>query len=141
MKSTHGLEKQKSFTFIFSGYKAVQRTQINKVIPILRKDARRALKMKVRGFPRPYYCSFLMRDVKWFNTWASSGSTYRRRADHTRNVYCDIRVDRYRYDQTTDGGLFDNDDELESIAHVRVPIDDKDYDGLRVGLWRLSEAK
>ncbi|RME59215.1 MAG: TldD/PmbA family protein [Candidatus Dadabacteria bacterium] len=119
----------------------LRRGEINQLIPILKKDCRRALKMKVRGFPRPYYCSFLLRDIEWFNTWASSGSTYRRRSDHTRNVYCDLRVGSYRYDQTTNGGLFDNDKDLDSYNHVQLPIDDKCYDGLRIALWKLSEAK
>jgi predicted Zn-dependent protease len=117
------------------------RRTIDKLVDILKKDARRTLKMHVAGFPRPYYCSFLLRDTRWFNTWASSGSTYRRRSDHTRNVYCDIRVGSYRYDQTTEGGLLDNDPDLESYSHVRVPIDDKDYAGMRIALWRLSETK
>lgn len=95
----------------------------------------------MNGFPKPYFCSFLLKDTKWFNTWASSGSMYRRRSDHTRNVYCDLRVGSYRYDQVTDGGLFDNDDERESYSHITVPIDDRDHGGLRIGLWKLSEAK
>lgn len=116
-------------------------SKIDILISILKKDCKRALKMKVRGFPKPYYCSFLLRDIQWFNTWASSGSMYRRRSDHTRNVYSDIRVNRYGYDQVTDGGLHDNDDELESYNHIKVPIDDKVHAGLRIALWRLSEAK
>jgi len=114
---------------------------VDRIIPILKKDARRALTMRVKGFPRPYFCSFLLRDVRWFNTWASSGSTYRKRSDHTRNVYCDLRLGSYRCDQTIEGGLRDNDEELDSVAHVTVPIDDHDLSGLRVALWRLSEAK
>ena len=117
------------------------RSTIERLVPILKKDARRALRMRVAGFPRPYFCSFLLRDIEWFNTWSSSGSVYRRRADHTRNVYCDIRVGSYRYDQTTDGGLSDNDEERESVHHVTLPIDDRVYDGLRLALWRLTEAK
>lgn len=113
----------------------------NKLIEILRKDARRILRMRVPGFANPYYAAFLLRDIEWFNTWASSGSMYRRRADHTRNVYCDIRVGTYRFDQTTEGGLHDNDEEIESFQHINVPIDDTDYDGLRLALWRLSESK
>lgn len=66
---------------------------------------------------------------------------YRRRSDHTRNVYCDLRVGSYSYDQVQDGGLLDNDEERESIAHVTVPIDDKDYAGLRYALWRQTEAR
>jgi len=117
------------------------RSSIDRLIPILRRDARRALRMKVAGFPQPYFCSFLLRDIEWFNTWSSSGSMYRKRSDHTRNVYCDLRVGSYRYDQTSDGGLLDNDEERESVPHVTVPIDDRNYDGLRLALWRLCEAK
>ncbi len=119
----------------------LQRPAIERIVPILTKDARRALRMHVRGFPKAYYCSLLLRDVDWFNTWAASGSTYRRRSDKTRNVYCDIRVGSYRYDQTVDGGLHDNDEERESVSHVTVPIDDHSYDGLRLAVWRLTECK
>jgi len=114
---------------------------INEIIPILKKDARRALKMHVSGFPAPYYCSFILRDLDWFNTWASSGSTYRKRRDRNRHVFCDIRVGSYRYDQTSEGGLRDNDEEIESYSHVKVPIDDNEHQGLRLALWRLSETK
>ncbi|RMG45115.1 MAG: TldD/PmbA family protein [Candidatus Dadabacteria bacterium] len=117
------------------------RSTIEKIIPLLKKDLRRAMKMKVPGFPRPYYCAYTLRDIHWFNTWASSGSTYRRRSDQTRNVYCDLRVGSYRNDQVMDGGLLDNDEELESVSHVSVPIDDKCYDGLRIAIWKLTEAK
>lgn len=99
------------------------------------------LGMRVPGFARPYYCAFILRDIEWFNTWASSGSTFRRRSDHTRNAYCDVRIGSYRYDQVTHGGLNDNDEELESVQYATLPIDDKVLDGLRLGLWRLSEAK
>lgn len=119
----------------------LQRSTIHKIIPVLRRHARRALRMRVEGFPRPCFASFLLRDTNWFNTWASSGSMYRRRSDRNRNVYCDIRVGSYRYDQTSNGGLRDNDEELESYTHVTVPVDDKSYDGLNIGLWRLSETK
>ncbi|MCB0329180.1 MAG: TldD/PmbA family protein [Bdellovibrionales bacterium] len=119
----------------------LQKRQVDSILDILKRDSKRVLKMRVPAFPNPYFCSFLLRDVKWFNTWASSGSTYRRRSDHTRNVYCDIRVGSYRYDQVTEGGLFDNDDERDSYNHVTVPIDDTDYSGLRHALWRLSESK
>jgi len=117
------------------------RDVIERMLPILKKDVGRILRMRVPGFPRPYFASLLLRDIEWFNTWSSSGSTYRRRSDHTRNLYCDIRVGSYRYDQTVDGGLDDNDEEAESLLHVTAPIDDLDYEGLRLAIWRLSESK
>ena len=114
---------------------------VEKLVPILKRDARRALKMSVPGFPKPYYCSFLLRDVHWFNTLSMSGSTARSQTDRTRNVYCDLRVGSYEYDQVSEGGIRENSDELESLAHTSVPIDDRDYDGLRLTLWRLLESK
>lgn len=119
----------------------LSKSKIDKLIPVLRKDLRRSMKMHLPGFPRIYYMSFLLRDTQWFNTWAGGGSVFRRRSNHTRNVYCDIRVGSYRYDQVTNGGLNDNDDEQESYSYVSVPIDDKDHGGLRLCLWRLADAK
>lgn len=117
------------------------KSTIQRLIPILKKDLKRSMRLQLRGYPRPYYVSFLLRDVEWFNTWAGGGSVYRRRSDHTRNVFCDLRVGSYRYDQVTEGGLLDNDKEIESYHYVSVPIDDRVYDGLRLGLWRLTDAK
>ena len=117
------------------------RATVEKLIPILKRDAKRSLSMSVPGFPKPYYCSFLLKDIHWFNTWASSGSTCRSQTDRSRNVYCDLRVGSYDYDQVADGGLRELDDDLESSSHSSVPVDDKDYDGLRITLWKLLESK
>lgn len=111
------------------------------IIPILRRDARRALTMRVPGYPQVYFCSFLLRDTDWFNTWAAAGSTFRTRNDRTRNVLCDLRVGSYRYDQTTKGGLSEEDHDLESTKHINVPVDSRFFGGLRLALWRLTESK
>jgi len=112
-----------------------------RLVKILKLDLARAKNMRLPGFPKTYFCSFLLRDTRWFNTWARGGSVVRRRADHTRNVLCDLRVGSYRYDQVMNGGLDDNNEELESFNHVSMPIDDADYEGLRISIWRLLEAK
>lgn len=119
----------------------LQRSSVEKIIPILKRNARRALKMKVQGFPSPYYCSFLLKDTNSFETSAASGSIFKKRDDRVRKVYCDLRVGSYRYDQTTEGGLTDNDEEIESFDYTDAPIDDTHYDGLNVALWKLSETK
>jgi TldD protein len=117
------------------------RRTVESLIPLLKRDARRALKMSVPGFPKPYYCSFLLKDIHWFNTWASSGSECRSQRDRLRHVYCDLRVGSYDYDQVVDGGLSETHEELESSSYCSVPIDDKDYDGLRITIWKLLESK
>jgi TldD protein len=96
--------------------------------------------MKLPGFPRVYYTAFLLRDIEWFNTWSSNGSVCRRRSDRTRNVYCDLRVGSYKFDQTgTDS--FSEEEDLDSFSHVTLPIDDRNFDGMRLTLWRLTDAK
>jgi predicted Zn-dependent protease len=119
----------------------LQRSATHKLIKLLKRHARRSLRLKVEGFPRPYFCSLLLRDVRWFNTWSSSGSIFGRKSDHTRNVFCDIRVGTHRYDQTVHGGLLDNDEDLESVGYSSVPVDDRNHDGLNIALWRLTETK
>jgi predicted Zn-dependent protease len=119
----------------------LQPSAVQRIIPILKKNARRALKMRVQGFPSPYYCSFLLKDFETFVTSAGSGSLYKRKHDRERIVFNDLRVGSYRYDQTTEGGLTDNNHENESYQYATVPIDDLHYDGLSLALWRLSECK
>jgi len=33
------------------------------------------------------------------------------------------------------------DEELESLSHSNVPIDDNNFDGLRITVWKLLESK
>lgn len=113
----------------------------DRLVEILRKDVSRPLRMKVEGFPKVYYCSFLLRDENWFETWASCGSVHKRKSGQDRNVYCDLRVGSYKYDQVANGGLKEHDEDLDSNNYTTVPIDDGNYDGLRMALWRLTEAK
>lgn len=119
----------------------LSRATVERLISILKKDARRALSMSVQGFPKPYFCSLLLKDLHWFSTLASSGSTCRAQSDRTRSVFCDLRVGSYEYDQVAEGGLTEEDEDLESLSHCTVPIDDRDYDGLRLTLWKLLESK
>lgn len=117
------------------------RSSIEKIIPVLRTSARRALRMKLPGYPSPYYVAFTLRDVHSAKTSASGGSTYEKNTDQQRFVYSNLRVGSYRYDQTTNGGISENVDELESSEHVAVPIDDSNMYGLSTALWRLTEIK
>lgn len=117
------------------------RSSIEKIIPLLRSSARRALRMRLPGYPAPYYTSFLLRDTHTYYTSASGGSTYEKKSDQTRYVYSDIRVGSYRYDQTTNGGISETEDELESSQHVALPIDDTNQYGMSTALWRLTEIK
>ena len=119
----------------------LKKSTVENLVPILKRDVKRALSMAVPGFPKPYYCSLLLKDTHWFNTWASSGSICRVQQDRTRNMYCDLRVGSYKYDQVMEGGLLELDDDLDSCNNLTAPIDDNDYDGLRLTIWKLLESK
>lgn len=119
----------------------LNRKTVDNLIEILKKDLKRTKRMQTPGFPKVYYSSYLLRDERSFNILGSGGSLVHSNSEFSRHVYCDIRVGNYRYDQVMDGGLKDNEDELESSNYATVPLDDTCYDGLRLSLWRLSDAK
>ena len=112
-----------------------------RIVQIMKESANRALQLRIKKHPRPYYCSFLLRDSESYEIWSSEGSLFRNDYSHTRDVYCDLRVGSYRQDQTREGGLYDNSREADSYNFVGVPVDNSDLTGLKVGLWKLSEHK
>lgn len=84
--------------------------------------------------------SFLLRDEETWNIKAKYGTRVVDRHERKRNGLVDVRVGSYRYDQVRDGGLEDNDKEAESYGYVDLPFG-PDLDGLRYGLWRLTDAR
>ena len=61
--------------------------------------------------------------------------------ERTRNAFADVRVGSYRSDQVRDGGLLDNDKDAESYDYVDLPFGNNGADGVRHGLWRLTDAR
>jgi predicted Zn-dependent protease len=96
--------------------------------------------MRIPGHPRPYYLSFLVRDEEAWTIKAKYGALTMNARDRKRSGFVDVRVGSYRYDHVRDGGLDDNDKEAESYGYVDLPFDG-DLDGLRHGLWRLTDAR
>jgi len=106
------------------------------------QEARRAMKlMRVRGFPRPYFISYLVRDEERWSLKAKFGALKVETHERTRNAFADVRVGTYRSDQVRDGGLLDNDKDSESYGYVDLPFGSEGYDGVRHGLWRLTDAR
>jgi TldD protein len=91
--------------------------------------------------PRPYYMSYLVRDIENYSVWARYGSLYQDKREHKRICYADVRVGSYRYDNTSKGGLGDTNEESEANYEVtELPIEN-DLDSFRFSLWRLTDAK
>ncbi len=105
------------------------------------KELKRSMQgLRAPRHPKPYFISYLYRDIESYNVWGRYGSLGLRKRDHNRNCFVDVRVGDYRFDQVTKGGLADNSEDAESVELVEMPIDNNE-DGLRFALWRLTDAK
>jgi len=105
------------------------------------RELERAMrKMRIPGHPRPYYVSYLIREEESWRIQAKYGARALDSHDRKRNAFVDVRVGSARSDQVRDGGLLDDDKEAESYAYVDLPFGSS-LDGLRHGLWRLTDAR
>lgn len=108
---------------------------------MMRTELKRNMKkLSSPGHPKPYFISYLMRDVRSHTLWGRYGSLCDDQSYHGRACYADIRVGSYKYDQVLKGGLEDDFSEDESYDLRLLPIED-DEDAGRFALWRLSDAK
>jgi len=106
----------------------------------LDEECRRTMRhLRVPGYPKPYYLSYLLRDVHTTQIWGRLGNTNSVIDQDGRNLYCDCRVGSYRYDQVMEGGLDDNDPESESFENVEMPIGN-DTDALKYHIWKLTDV-
>lgn len=107
----------------------------------LTEECRRTMRLlRVPGYPRPYYLSYLLRDIHTTQIWGRLGNINHLSDQDTRNLYCDCRVGSYRFDQVTEGGLDDNDPESETYEHVEMPIGN-DTDALKYHVWKLTDVR
>jgi hypothetical protein len=105
------------------------------------QEAHRALEhLRAPGFPRPYFLSYLIRDEERWRLRAKFGGLRTDVHERARSAFADVRVGSRRFDQVRDGGLYDNDKELESYEYVDLPFGG-DASAVRHGLWRLTEAR
>lgn len=105
------------------------------------QEARRAIEqLRVPGFPRAYFLSYLIRDEERWRVRAKFGGLRTRIHERARSAFADVRVGSRRFDQVRDGGLLDNDKEAESYEFVDLPFGG-DAAALRHGLWRLTDAR
>lgn len=119
----------------------MKKKSVDILVSGMKKEVKRSTEgLKSPRHPKPYFISYLVRDVDSFNAWARYGALNHQKSDHTRQCYADVRVGSYAYDQVTKGGLSDNSDEEESYELIDLPVED-DEDSLRFCLWRLTDAK
>jgi hypothetical protein len=119
----------------------MDRASILRLVHAAEAELARAMReMRAPGFPRPFFLSYLVRDEEHWRVRAKFGALQHCVHERNRNGFADVRVGSHRYDQVRDGGLNDNDKEAESYAYVELPWGSGE-DGLRHGLWRLTDAR
>ena len=116
-------------------------TSAKRVLSALQAELKRSMEqLKAPGHPRPYFISYLVRDIQRYEVWARYGAVCQDQLHHKRNCFNDIRVGSYRFDQVGSGGLTDNSEESDSYDLTDLPLDDN-IDAIRFCIWRLTDAK
>lgn len=116
-------------------------SQLDKVIGVLKKAAKRALNLKLPGYHSPYYVAFIVRDIEKIYVTASAGSIFEIERTPKRLVYCDCRVGTPRNDQTEGIPKTSHDEERQSAKYSQLPLEDDNLYAFETSLWRLSEIR
>ncbi|MCK5799171.1 MAG: hypothetical protein KAI47_18385 [Deltaproteobacteria bacterium] len=120
---------------------SLDKNSLRRFITALSEECQREKKyLRVPSYPRPYYISYLLRDVHTTHLWGRLGNINQRSDQDGRSVYCDVRVGSYRFDQVIEGGLDENDSDAEPYEHVEMPVGN-DKDALKYHLWKLTDSR
>jgi TldD protein len=120
---------------------SLTRSATEKFVTALNEECQRTMRLlRLPGYPRPYYLSYLLRDYHTTQIWGRLGNINHTSDEDSRNLYCDCRVGSYRFDQVSEGGLDDNDPESETYEHVEMPIGN-DPDALKYHIWKLTDSR
>jgi TldD protein len=113
------------------------------------KDAQRAMsrelkramkKMHRNGNPHPYFISYLLHSIHATSIWGRYGAVFNSEEYQENDLYAEVRVGDYVFDQTLDGGITVNLAERESHDWIVGP-QDLDPDAIRYTLWKLTQRK
>ncbi len=101
---------------------------------------RSASHMRIPGSPRPYHITYSLRRAELVELSAAWGAMTRRRHAHRNRVFAQVRVGSPRFDNVMDGGLGDEDEELESFDWIDAP-DELSAEALQMALWKLTQLR
>jgi predicted Zn-dependent protease len=120
---------------------SLTRSSALRFVEALTDECKRTMKhLRVPGYPRMYYLSYLLRDIHTTQIWGRLGNINHISDQDTRNLYCDCRVGSYRFDQVAEGGLDDNESESDTYEFVDMPIGN-DTDALKYHVWMLTDGQ
>lgn len=117
------------------------KNELIKIKNMLQKELKRSeLLFESRKKPPVYYMSYLYRNEVVEKIFARVGGICEHSKATKNNIYCDIRTGTPRYDNITEGGLFDNDPEAPSAGSMDMPYE-LDEDSFRYSVWLLTDKK
>ncbi len=117
------------------------RAQCLKLIDGMEAEIQRSMKsLRAPRHPKPYFISYLLRDLRSSSMAARYGAIYLDKSDHKRVCFPDVRVGTYAYDQTSKGGTDERAADDENNELLELPLEDND-DSFRFCLWRLTDGK
>ena len=94
----------------------------------------------LKGYKRPYFISYYLRDVKKYFVLGAYGAIFSADKDHSRNFFIDCRVGSYQLDSSLASSNYDfSDFEDKLYIPSRIaPLDDNAY-ALKRALWLRTD--
>ena len=106
------------------------------ILQALKKELSRSQKkLKMEGHQRPYFISYRLKDINEVRISGRYGAIYKLDERRYRNLYGEVRVGDYKFDNTGGRGFGGS-----GYYDVSLPIDD-DEDALRNKFWLLTDHK
>jgi len=97
--------------------------------------------LTIEKFEKPYFINYVIKDYDIYSAWGSYGAIhYGGVNEKIRNIYAEVRVGSYNFDNTIDGGISTNLKEAESFNFLSAPIENDTF-ALKMCLWRLTDMK
>ncbi|MEZ5987847.1 MAG: metallopeptidase TldD-related protein [Planctomycetota bacterium] len=90
--------------------------------------------------PSPYFVSYRLNAVRGVSIWGRYGAVFSSDEFQENDLYAEVRVGTYDFDQTLDGGLEVDLYDRESHDWLGAP-QDLDPEVLRYSLWKLTQRK
>ncbi len=107
----------------------------------MRTELRRSMRsLRLPSHPRPFFLSYLLHVLEGLNVWGRYGAIYHSDPFRESDIYAEVRVGSYRFDQSIDGGLSADLSDRESFNWLEGPIELTPR-ALRYSLWRLTQLK
>ncbi len=104
-------------------------------------ELKRSMKgMHLKGHPRPFYMSYMLHTIQGLDVWGKYGAVFNSEPIKSADLYTEVRVGSYQFDQTVDGSLHSDMGERESYNWLVGP-QDLEPEAVRYAFWKLTQLK